>query len=149
MNVPFGIRFEIFSRIPFLSYYYIKYFFILFAKLIFTEGYILCSSVEYSSPRYNSLTSLLVLPMDDNFSSTTSREVCTLYWNCNSSSGFRHDMYLGEFWKEMQQNFTCNFKIEQKECMYSYLLHGTETRSQNMQLASTVLILYTNIHTNA
>jgi len=84
----------------------------------FTEGYTLCSSVEYNSPRYNSLTSLLVLPMDDNFSSTTSREVCTLYWNCNSSSGFRHDMYLGEFWKEMQQNLTCNFKIEKKKRMY-------------------------------
>jgi len=97
----------------------------------FTEGYILCSSVEYNSPRYNSLTSLLVLPMDDNFSSTTSREVCTLYWNCNSSSGFRHDMYLGEFWKEMQQNLTWNFKIEQKEYIYSYLLYRTEPRSQN------------------
>jgi len=97
----------------------------------FTEGYTLCSSVEYNSPRYNSLTSLLVLPMDDNFSSTTSREVWTLYWNCNSSSGFRHDMYLGEFWKEMQQNLTGNFKTEQKEYIYSYLLYRTEPRSQN------------------
>lgn len=115
----------------------------------FTEGYILCSSVEYNSPRYNSLTSLLVLPMDDNFSSTTSREVCTLYWNCNSSSGFRHDMYLGEFWKKTQQNLTGNFKIEQTDCIYSYLLHRTEPRSKDLELASTVLSIYTNIHINA
>lgn len=72
------------------------------AKLNFNEGYILCSSVEYNKPRYNSLTSPLVLPAEDNFSSTTSRDVCTLYWNCKSSSGFRHDMYFGEFCKEKQ-----------------------------------------------
>lgn len=64
-------------------------------------AHILCVSIEYNKPKYKSLTSVPVFELLFNFSSTTSRDDKTLYWKLSSSSGFKHDIYLGEFWKDI------------------------------------------------